>query len=178
MAILRPIAFDLDNGEQKEVGATDIMTCGSHDFAWSTYSAGNISVAIENDVGFSDVDVNNAKIDFNVSIPGKYWVQFLFSVNLVSDEGMAMNSSTLFRLTDGVNNSNPIFSGVDMPSLAAFQTGISQIVNIMNVFTFDSAGAKTVKLQKQNFVSTNVNSRNVLANANSPVSMVVFRISD
>lgn len=144
----------------------------------TAYSSGDISIGTSNDGSFVDVDATNAKITFTVSVTGKWIVFCNFALSTSSVISLSPSSTTLFRLTDGTNNSSPIEPASVAPLNLGLVTSQSSPQTLMNVFTFSSTGSKSVKLQKQNLTSTNIGSRSVLANANSPITMMAYRISN
>ena len=179
MANLIPFGINSDTGHNEGLDAgADTICSGTNDLANTPYAGGNIDIGTINDIGFVDVDAVNAKLDFTVSYPGTYKVSFRFSCLAQSGAGQSLSSLASFRLTDGVNNSTPICCGTSIPADVGFVNGDNSCVVAEHEFFFDTDGAKTVKLQKKNTLSTNISSREVLANADSGLSMSVYRVAD
>ena len=174
-----PIGIDNVTGQIGilESGVDGLISSGN-DFTSSNYSGGDIDAGSTNDGGFVDVDAVNAQITFTVNNPGKYLVRFSFSCFSQGTISLAFSSRTSFRLTDGTDNSPALIGGCSMPLVATFTNSITNPFTLNRVFSFSSAGSVTVKLQKKNIVSTNINARNVLANSNSEIAMFAFRIAD
>lgn len=144
----------------------------------ATYSGGDISIGTTNDGSFVDVDATNAKITFTVSAIGKWMVVANFALGTSSVISLSPSSTTLLRLTDSTNNSPSIQPATVAPLNIGLVTSQANPQTLIGVFTFSTTGSKTVKIQKQNTTSTNLGSRTVLANTNSPISMFAYRISD
>lgn len=179
MAKIKLIGINDDTGQQVVIDpALDVLYLGLNDFAANPYSGGDIDLGTSNDGSFADVDATNAKIDFNVSMPGKYIVRCIFTLDVVGDVGSLLNSQVSFKLTDGTNSSPPILSGGNIPGVLMVANQLSTPFFIAGIFNFTSAGSKTVKLQKKNISSTNINTRKILANSNSYLSFAAVRITD
>jgi|SRR5882724_2022512 len=144
----------------------------------ASYSTADIDIGTTNDGAFADVDATNATLTFTVNNTGRFLVNFQFSLNIVGGVGLAVTSSTIFRLTDGTNPSSAIQAGTAQPASVAFSESITIPFNLQAVFNFTSTGSKTIKLQKQNLTSTNIGTRTVEADSNSPLSMFAVRIAN
>lgn len=148
----------------------------------SVYGGGNISIGTTNDGAYADVDATNAQITFTVNVPGRYLVSFAFQVQADSTVAAANFSSfTRFRLTDGTNNSNTTEFGGTIGSAAAAGKShtLWNLFIVDHVFNFTSSGSKTVKLQKQNIVSTDISVRRILCDGtDGSIVMKAFRIAD
>ena len=171
--------IDADTGQQLLLDPNvDVIYLGTMDFGASFYTSGDISIGTSTDNSYDDVDATNAQITFNVNLPGKYIIRCNFSYSVQGDTGLSLSSQTSFRLTDGTNNSLPIAVGGSMPSLLGFNNSIVVPIFLSGIFNFATTGSKTVKLQKKNTASTNVNTRSVLAGADSSLMLGVLRVSD
>lgn len=152
------------------VVAADISTSTS-------YSGGDISIGTSNDGAYVDVSAS-AAITFTVTVPGQWMVLFNFSESMTSVISLSPASSTLFRLSDGTNVSKSVQFSTVQPLNLGLATSLTSPLTLFNSFTFSTAGSKTVKLQKQNLASTNIGTRLISANANCPIVMIAYRISD
>lgn len=146
--------------------------------AIATYSGGDISIGTSNDVSFVDVDATNAKISVPVTVTGTWQVFVSFATSISSTVSLSLSSSTAFQLTDGTNTTAPINPGNTLPLSIGLVTSSSTPQTLVGTFVWSSTGTKTVKLQKKNITSGNIGTRVVSANANSPISMVAYRISN
>jgi hypothetical protein len=146
----------------------------------SVYNASSdISLGTTNDGAFADVDATNAKITFTVGVAGRYKVEFAFLYHVAFGVSANSNSATSFRLTDGTTPSDEVYIQ-DQSNAGANGRIIYFQVVVSEVYNF-TAGAKTIKLQKQNLSSTNVTSRGVGLNTTGPklsLTMRAHRIAD
>lgn len=179
MANILPSGIDDTLGEATILTqGTDLLITGTNDYTTASYTGGDISIGTTNDGSYADVDATNANITFTVNATGKYLVSFVFSSSFTGTIGLSSNSVTSFRLTDGTNNSNSISSGALLPGLTLFVNGNTETISLNAIFTFSSTGSKTVKLQKKNITSSNIDSRQVLANSDSAITMYAMRVAD
>jgi hypothetical protein len=163
--------------------SVDIIGFGCPDILYSAApivrSIGDIDLGVSNDIDFVDVDSTNAKIDFSVDVPGRWKVDFYFSISTVGTSSLSIDSNTLFRLSDGLSLNGPSLSaGVFSPPSLAFIPAQDISTAVSAVFSFTTPGPKSIKLQKKNVSSVNVASRHVLANAASQIQAVAYRISE
>lgn len=179
MADLLPVGIDSTSGQLKvlEFGV-DTMRSGTNDFAFNVYSGGDIDIGTSNDGAYADVDATNAQITFNVTSPGRFILSFNFSSKFSSNVGSNSGSAVSFRLTDGTNNSGPTYIGADIPGGLLFTSTLTSAIALNTIFDFSTAGSKTVKLQKFNKASSNLDSRLVLANSDTSIKMFAVRVAD
>lgn len=179
MADLLPVGIDSETGQLKmlEFGV-DTMRSGTNDFAFSVYNGGDIDIGTSNDGAYVDVDATNAQITFSVTSPGRFILSFNFSSKFSSTSGSNVGSAVSFRLTDGTVNSAPTSVGADLAAGAAFTSTLTSAIALNTIFDFPTAGSKTVKLQKFNKTSSNLDSRLVLANGDTSIKMFAVRVAD
>lgn len=166
-----------------QTGGGEIVGGERYDPGWfykdSTYTGANLDLGTTNDGAYADVDATNAAITFTVTAPGKYLVEFDFPYQVVGSTNTTVASATNFRLTDSVNNGNPFISNFTIAIAAnSGNHQLIQPVHVSHVFDFRTVGSKTVKLQKQNTASTNVNSRRALLAGSGSLYMKAIRVSD
>ena len=178
MSHLLAIGLDADVGIQRVLEAGDIIGLGSNDFAFGTYTGGDIEIGTTDDADFVDVDATNAKIDFTVTVPGKYLVRFGLTTRADGLESGALVTETRFRITDGTVTSAPIETAIGIPPVDLFSPTYSSPINFISFFNFTTAGVKTVKLQKKNTLSEGVGARYAKASATSPMTFGVLRVAD
>jgi len=128
--------------------------------AEDTYTS-DISVGTSTDVAFVDVDATNASITFTPELAGEYLVQFQFCEFIEATTGNAPTCTTLWQLTDGTNDSNPMQTSAILPAIGGAETTSVIPVTLSHIFNF-TASAKTVKLQKRVTAATNLNAHNLL----------------
>jgi len=124
----------------------------------STYSNGtSLALGTSADGAFADVSTANAQITFTVNVPGRFKVEFEFTVNLGSGAVAATNVvEDLLRLTDGTTNSSPVrVKTLNNVSVATINEKQAFPVHLIHVFNFTTTGSKTVKLQKKCLQYTN-----------------------
>lgn len=158
------------------ITSTDL---GSSLVATKTYNGGNIAAGTVNDGGFVDLDATNAAITFSINSIGNYLIVFTFGMFIQSVALNTLRTSTAFRLSDGTNVSNLKEIGGFINAVpAAGSNEIGGNISLSHVFNFNTIGAKTITLQKQNRISVNVGVRVVNADTvASEIYMYVLRLN-
>lgn len=171
LALVSGILQAHDGTSAKSYLRTDALTL-------SDYQGVQIDLGVINDGAFADVDAVNASITFTVNVPGYYMVMFNFTVLVEGNVGTTMHSQTAFRLFDGTNPS--VVQVVECENETTTVPSVSSdIVTLVYPFNFITTGSKTINLQKQNNVSSNITTRAVFAAPGSiGISKVAYRIAD
>lgn len=150
----------------------------SGNFGTDIINSGNISIETSNDSDFEDC----ASFDFVLDNSGLWLLACSLTLEVQSTLSLALGTKTAFRLKHeniyATSETPPVIQGMNLPLSLGIAHQFQDQYCVYGIIPFPTDGTFSVKLQKKNTVSSNISTRQILANTDCPIQLTAHRLGN